>query len=276
MIPLVHRYLRLDDRFPHILCPGCGIGIVLGALIRAVARLGIDPDRLCVVSGIGCSSRIPGYVDCETFHTLHGRAIPSATGVKLARPELTVVVITGDGDALAIGGNHFIHAARRNLDMTVVIINNFNYGMTGGQVSPTTPLGKLATTAPYGSVERGFDTCELARASGAAFVARATVYHAAQLERYIREGLEHPGFSVIEALSHCHTLYGRLNRMGSAVAMLEWLRTQTISAAEAKRRSPEELAGKIVTGVLWKAELPDYSRIYSEVVERAKEAGDEG
>jgi 2-oxoglutarate ferredoxin oxidoreductase subunit beta len=273
--PLVHQYLRLDERFPHILCPGCGIGIVIGALIRAVAKLGIEPDRLCVVSGIGCSSRTPGYLDCETFHTLHGRAIPSATGVKLARPELTVVVIAGDGDALAIGGNHFIHAARRNLDLTLIIVNNFNYGMTGGQYSPTTPLGKFATTAPYGCVERDFDICELARASGAVFVARSTVYHAAQLEHYIREGIKHPGFSVVEVISNCHTLFGRFNRMGNAVEMLEWMRNNTISSAAARGRKREELKGKIVTGVLWEAKAPDYAQVYSEVVRRAKEVGGE-
>jgi 2-oxoglutarate ferredoxin oxidoreductase subunit beta len=262
------NYLRLDDRFPHILCPGCGIGSVMNAMVRAIAESGFDKDQVCVVSGIGCSSRVPGYIDCDTYHTLHGRAIPSASGVKLARPEMEMVVIAGDGDLLAIGGNHFIHGACRNLDMTVIVINNFNYGMTGGQFSPTTPLGKRATTAPYGNVERGFNVCEMAKAAGAVFVARSTTYHTPHLKGLIKQAMKKTGFAVVEVISQCPTLYGRLNRLGDAVKMLESYRDNSITISSIK--DPKDAEGKIVIGVLHDTEAPEYSQIYKQVIALAK------
>lgn len=273
MIPKIFNYLRMDDRFPHILCPGCGIGTVMGTMVRAFEKLGLDKNKLCIVSGIGCSSRIPGYIDADTFHTLHGRALPSATGVKLARPEMTVVVLGGDGDILAIGGNHFIHAARRNLDLTVIILNNLNYGMTGGQYSPTTPLDARATTAPYGNLERDFDACDLARASGAVFAARSTVYHVTQLERFIRLAIQKKGLSVVEVISNCHTLYGRLNKMADAVKLIEWIRDSSIPVEQALKKPPAELKGKFITGVLWDTEAPEYFELYQKLVERVSEKG---
>jgi 2-oxoglutarate ferredoxin oxidoreductase, beta subunit (EC 1.2.7.3) len=171
------RYLRHTKKFPNVWCAGCGIGIVLGAIIRAVDSLGLDKNDIAMVSGIGCTGRMPVYVDFNTLHTTHGRALAFATGLKLVRPEMRVIVVMGDGDALAIGGNHFIHAARRNIGLTAIVVNNATYGMTGGQYSPTTPLGALSTTAPYGHIEPPFQIAELAQCAGAAFVARSTVYH---------------------------------------------------------------------------------------------------
>src|SRR5512145_2931249 len=172
-----YSYLRHTKRFPNVWCSGCGIGIVMGALIRAVDRLGLSKDEVALVSGIGCTGRMPVYLDFNTMHTTHGRALAFATGLKLAQPRLKVIVLMGDGDALAIGGNHFIHAARRNMDLTAIVVNNNIYGLTGGQVSPTTPLDTFATTATYGQIEPAFDVAEISRAAGASFVARGTVYH---------------------------------------------------------------------------------------------------
>ncbi|MBW1945599.1 MAG: 2-oxoacid:ferredoxin oxidoreductase subunit beta, partial [Deltaproteobacteria bacterium] len=184
---LIHKYLRHDKKFPHVWCPGCGNGIILGALIRAIDRLGLEKDNIVMASGIGCSGRMPVYVDFNTLHTTHGRALAFTTGIKLANPELTVITIMGDGDATAIGGNHFIHAARRNLNLAAIIINNQIYGMTGGQSSPTTPYGSFATTATYGHIEHAFSIAELAVNAGAAFVARRTVDHARLLEDVIEK-----------------------------------------------------------------------------------------
>ncbi|MEO0084090.1 MAG: 2-oxoacid:ferredoxin oxidoreductase subunit beta [candidate division WOR-3 bacterium] len=263
------NYLRLDDRFPHILCPGCGIGSAMNTMVRAISELALDKNKLCIVSGIGCSSRVPGYIDCDTFHTLHGRAIPSATGVKLARPEMKVIIIAGDGDLLAIGGNHFIHAARRNLDLTVILINNFNYGMTGGQFSPTTPQGKRGTTAPYGCVERDFNVCEMAKAAGAVFVARSTTYHTPHLKGLIKQAIKKKGFSLVEVVSQCPTLYGRLNRMGDAVKMLEYYRDNSITISSIK--NPQDAEGKIVIGVLHDSEAPEYFETYKKIINIAQQ-----
>ncbi len=260
-------YLR-EQKFPHIWCPGCGHGIVMKAILRAVDKMGWQKDDVVLVSGIGCSSRMPGYVDFNTLHTTHGRALAFATGVKMANPRLHVVVVSGDGDATAIGGNHFIHAARRNIDMTLVVMNNYIYGMTGGQVSPTTPLGKKASTAPYGNLERPFDIAGLAAAAGATFVARGTAYNAIQLGRFVERALAKKGFAVVEAMSPCPTVYGRRNRYRrGAVELLEELRDQAVSQQEAAKLSPEERAGKIVTGVLVDEERPEYLETYQQMVE---------
>jgi 2-oxoglutarate/2-oxoacid ferredoxin oxidoreductase subunit beta len=249
----------LRTRFmPHIWCPGCGHGIVLGALLRAVERMGLDRNNMVMVSGIGCSSRIEGYVDFHTLHTLHGRALAFATGVKLARPELTILVPMGDGDALAIGGNHFIHAARRNIDLTAIIMNNLTYGMTGGQSSPLSGCGEYATTAPFGNLDRPFDAVELATAAGATFVARSTTYHVQELSRILELAIKHKGFSVVEVLSQCPTYYGRKNDRGDAVEMLKWYRDNAISVSAAG-----DAGGKIKVGVFLDIQKPEFAASYS-------------
>jgi 2-oxoglutarate ferredoxin oxidoreductase subunit beta len=267
---LIHKYLRHDKKFPHVWCPGCGIGIMLGALIRAIDRIGFEKDEIVLVSGIGCSGRLPVYVDFNTLHTTHGRALTFATGVKLAKPSLKVIVIMGDGDAVAIGGNHFIHAARRNIDVTSIILNNSIYGMTGGQSSPTTPYGMRSSTTTYSSIEQAFKISELAVTAGAVFVGRGTVYHAKLLDSLIEKAVLKPGFSVVEVIAHCHTQYGRQNRLGTAVEMMEWQRDHAVEAKKAAAMKSEELKDKIVIGVLVDKDLPVYQDEYETIRERAK------
>jgi 2-oxoglutarate ferredoxin oxidoreductase subunit beta len=264
---ITHQYLRVRKRFPNVWCAGCGIGIVMGSIIRAVDKLGYKQDEVVLVSGIGCSSRLPVYCDFNTLHTTHGRAIAFATGVKVAKPSLKVMVVTGDGDALAIGGNHFIHACRRNIDITTVLINNRIYGMTGGQFSPTTPYKAFAATAPYGNHEKGFDPTSLAKAAGASYVARGTVYHVQQLDKLIIGGLEKRGFGLIEVISNCHTYYGRLNKEGDAVAMMEWMKTHALPARAAEALPPEKLKDKFLTGVLWDVDMPEYCDEYQKLID---------
>ena len=267
---LIHKYLRHDKKFPHVWCPGCGIGIMLGALIRAIDRIGYEKDEVVLVSGIGCSGRLPVYVDFNTLHTTHGRALTFATGVKLAKPGLKVIAIMGDGDAVAIGGNHFIHAARRNIDVTAIILNNSIYGMTGGQSSPTTPYGMRSSTTIYSSIEQAFKISELAVTAGAVFVGRGTVYHAKLLDSLIEKAVLKPGFSMVEVIAHCHTQYGRQNRLGTAVEMMEWQRDHAVEAKKAATMKSEELKDKIVIGVLVDKELPVYQDEYEKIRERAK------
>jgi 2-oxoglutarate ferredoxin oxidoreductase subunit beta len=220
--------LLRQDRLPHIWCSGCGLGTVLTCFVSALAKSELDHDKVTVVSGIGCTGRSAGYLNLDGFHTTHGRAIPFATGLKLANPELKVVVISGDGDLMAIGGNHFIHAARRNIDMTVICVNNFNYGMTSGQVAPTTPTDARTSTSPYGSVEHAFNIPHLAAACGATYVARWTSLHVRRLERSMSEALAWKGFSVIEIVSPCPTYYGRWNKMGSALDQLRYYHDSSV------------------------------------------------
>jgi 2-oxoglutarate ferredoxin oxidoreductase subunit beta len=267
---LIHKYLRHDKKFPHVWCPGCGIGIMLGALIRAIDRVGFEKDEVVLVSGIGCSGRLPVYVDFNTLHTTHGRALTFATGVKLANPNLKVIVIMGDGDAVAIGGNHFIHAARRNIDVTSIILNNSIYGMTGGQYSPTTPYGMKSSTTLYSNIEQAFKISELAVTSGAVFVGRGTVYHAKLLDNLIERAILKPGFSVVEVIAHCHTQYGKQNRLGTAVEMMEWQRDHAVTVEKSATMRPEELQDKILIGVLVDKELPVYQDEYEKIRERAK------
>lgn len=267
---LIYKYLRHDKKFPHVWCPGCGIGILLGALIRAIDRVGFEKDEVVLISGIGCSSRLPVYVDFNTLHTTHGRALTFATGIKLANPDLKVVLVMGDGDAVAIGGNHFIHAARRNIDLTAIIINNAVYGMTGGQTSPTTPYGMKTTTAVYKNVEHAFRIAELAVTAGAVFVGRGTVYHARLLDQLIEKALVKQGFGVVEVISHCHIQYGKLNRLGSAVDMMRSQKENAVSVEKARKMPPETLEGKIITGVLVDKELHLYWEQYEKVRARAK------
>jgi len=228
-----------DDRLPHIFCAGCGNGTVLNCTLNAVDQMGWKREETVFVSGIGCSSRAPGYILADSLHTTHGRALAFATGIKMANPNLHVVVLTGDGDLAAIGGNHFIHACRRNIDITVVCINNMIYGMTGGQGSPTTPKMALSTTTPYGSVEPAFDLCELAAAAGANYVSRWTSYHVKELTRAILAGLRNPGLSFIEAISQCPTNFGRRNKFRQSIDQIEYFKTHGILIEKVQRLREE-------------------------------------
>jgi len=267
---LIHKYLRHDKKFPHVWCPGCGIGVILGALIRSIDSLGLEKDEIVLASGIGCSGRMPVYVDFNTLHTTHGRALTFATGIKLAKPSLTVITVMGDGDATAIGGNHFIHAARRNLNLTSIIINNQIYGMTGGQFSPTTPYGSNASTAPYGHIEHSFSIAELAVTAGAAFVGRGTVYHVQLLDKLIEDAILKRGFSVVEVISNCHIQFGRRNNMGNPVTMLEWMRDHAVTVEKAGKMPAESLEDKFTIGILTNVEKPIYTEEYNKIRERAK------
>jgi 2-oxoglutarate/2-oxoacid ferredoxin oxidoreductase subunit beta len=267
---IAEKYLRLD-RLPTIWCAGCGNGQVLSALLGAIDRLGLDPDSVVLVSGIGCSSRAPGYTVFDSLHTTHGRALGFATGIKMAKPDLHVIVITGDGDGAAIGGNHLIHAARRNIDLTCILFNNQTYGMTGGQNSPTAPEGSMASTAPYGTQEPAFDLCRLVTAAGATYVARGATARLPELSRLIEHGLAHKGFSFVEAISQCPVYYGRANHQRGATEMLAWQRENTIGTREAERE-PESAVGKIVLGELYRVERPEFAATYRRMV-AARQAG---
>ena len=239
------------------------------AVVRAIDKLELDKNKVCIVSGIGCSSRAAGYLDFNTIHTTHGRALAFATGIKLAKPELEVVVIAGDGDIAAIGGNHLIHAARRNVGMTVVVINNNIYGMTGGQYSPATPAGEFGTTAPYGNIDRPFDIAALAAGAGASFTARGTVYNPAQITSCIQKGILHKGFSLIECISVCPVYYGRKIK-GSVIDMINGSAT-THTCWKSGKLPPAELKRKIVTGVLSQATYPEYTEEYAKIIEKVSE-----
>jgi len=270
MTELRHKYLRHHKKFPHVWCPGCGNGTVLGALIRAVERLGLDKDDIVLASGIGCSGRMPTYVDFNTLHTTHGRALTFATGIKLAKPDLNVIAVMGDGDATAIGGNHFIHAARRNINLTAIIINNQIYGMTGGQASPTTPYGAQSTTSSFSNIEHAFSIAELAVAAGASFVARGTVYHAVQLDKLIEKGIRKNGFSVVEVMSNCHVQFGRRNNMGDPVTMLNWFKEHAVPKADGPSMPPDSLDDKFAIGILADVDKPDYIEEYNKIRLKAK------
>jgi len=268
--------LRKHKKFPTIWCSGCGIGIVMGALIRAIDHIGLDSNNVALVSGIGCTARMPVYMDFNTLHTTHGRALAFATGLKLARPDMHVIAIMGDGDATAIGGNHFIHAARRNIGITTIIVNNNIYGMTGGQASPTTPHDARATTAPYGNMEYPMPISELAITAGATYVARSTVYHAMELDKYIRDAILKDGFSLVEAISYCHTTFGRLNKMGSAAEMLGLIKENSIALTSFEKLTPEEKAAntKYVRGVLHNIDSRiEYTSSYQSLIENLKNGG---
>jgi 2-oxoglutarate ferredoxin oxidoreductase subunit beta len=260
------KYLR-ETMWPSIFCTGCGIGNILNYTLRAVDTIGLDIDRVAFCSGIGCSSRLPGYIEADGLHTMHGRAIASATGIKLGAPELTVIVFTGDGDMAGIGGNHFIHAARRNLDMTVICVNNYTYGMTGGQVSPTTPTAGVTTTTPYGNLEEPFDLCRLAIGAGAPFVARWTVGYPYETIASIEAAIRKPGFAFVELLVPCPTGYGKSNALRDTKLMWNWYREHTITRTELGRLDPSERAAsrKIVIGTLWESDRPEFMTRWREV-----------
>jgi 2-oxoglutarate ferredoxin oxidoreductase subunit beta len=264
----IKDYIR-ERFFPHIWCAGCGHGTVLNGLLHAVEKLGLSRNEIVMVSGIGCSSRISGYLDFHTLHTIHGRALAFATGVKLSKPELNVIVPMGDGDALSIGGNHFIHAARRNIDITAIIMNNRIYGMTGGQYSPLSGAGFLATTAPYTNIDQNFDVVDLATSAGATFVARTTTYHVQQMSDIIRQAVLHEGFSVVEVMSQCPTYFGRKNRLGSAVDMMKRYKEITVPMGSKKKKENPDL---IERGIFVQKELPEYCDEYDKIIERATKA----
>ena len=266
---LLYKYLRTDKKFPHLWCPGCGNGILMGAMIRAIDRLGLEKDNVVVVSGIGCSGRLPVYVDFNTLHTTHGRALAFATGIKLANPELELFVVMGDGDATAIGGNHFIHMARRNIDTTAIVINNNIYGMTGGQYSPTTPQSALSSTSSHGNLERPFDICDLAIGAGAAWVARGTVYHVRQLQNLIVQAVEKKGFSVLEVVAYCHTNFGRRNKLGKPPEYMRHLKEISVTRDKAEKMKAEELEGRLITGVLSDRDYPEYCEMYEDIRKKA-------
>jgi len=233
------------DRLPHIYCAGCGNGTIINCTLAAIDQMDWKKEETVFVSGIGCSSRAPGYIMTDSLHTTHGRALAFATGVKMANKKLNVVVFTGDGDLAAIGGNHFIHSCRRNIDITVVCMNNQIYGMTGGQGSPTTPIGCFSTTTPYGSSEPAFDLCELAIAAGANYVARWTSYHVKELERAVLAGLQTPGFSFVEAMTQCPTNFGRRNKFKQVADQVEFLKSHALLKVKSDRLV---LEGKQIPG----------------------------
>ncbi|MDY6029227.1 MAG: 2-oxoacid:ferredoxin oxidoreductase subunit beta [Acidaminococcaceae bacterium] len=270
MEALIDNYFR-PGRLPHIWCPGCGNGTVTGAIVKAVDKLGLDKNNVAVISGIGCSSRASGYLDFNTVHSAHGRALPVATGVKLANPSLDVIVVTGDGDATAIGGNHLIHAARRNINMTVILFNNSIYGMTGGQYSPMTPMGSKATTAPYATIEQDFDIVELVKAAGATFVARATSFHVPVLTDLITKGIQHKGFSLIEAVCGCPTSFGRQNKIPSPAAMMQWQKDHAVMITAWDKMDASQREGKFPIGLLYQdTSRKEYTEAYEELIARAQ------
>ncbi len=261
----IKDYLR-ERFFPHLWCPGCGHGTVLNGLLNAIEKLGLSKNEIVMVSGIGCSSRITGYVDFHTLHTIHGRALAFATGVKMARPELNLIVPMGDGDALAIGGNHFIHAARRNIDITAIVMNNRIYGMTGGQFSPLSGEDVSATTAPYLTIDPSFDVVELSKAAGTTFVARTTSYHIQQMTDVIQQAILHEGFAVVEILSQCPTYFGRKNKAGDAVDMISYFKKNTTPIdSKAKKENPD----LIERGIFIQKEMPEYCSAYEKMVQKA-------
>ena len=262
---LVNEYFRVES-LPHIWCSGCGNGIVTRAIVKAIDNLKLNKDDVCIVSGIGCSSRAPGYLDFNTLHTTHGRALAFATGVKLANPKLQVIVITGDGDASAIGGNHLIHACRRNIDITTVVYNNNIYGMTGGQYSPTTPIGDKGSTAPYGNIDSNFDLCELTKAAGATYVARGTIYSVNMLQKQIENGIKNKGFSFIEAITTCPTYFGRKNKKGDAVKMMTYLKDNAVNISAYERLSDEQREGKFVVGEFNNSTRPEFTQRYDDLI----------
>ena len=262
------EYLR-TDKMPTLWCWGCGDGVILKSVIRAIEKLGWNMDDVCVVSGIGCSGRFSSYINCNTIHTTHGRTLAYATGVKLANPDKKVIVVGGDGDGLAIGGNHTIHAARRNIDLTYILINNFIYGLTNSQTSPTTPKGMWTATMERGNIDPTFDSCKLVEAAGASFVARETMIDPKKLERTLVKALEHKGFSYLEVFSNCHVNLGRKNKMASATSNLEWIDSISLAKTKFDMLEESEKIGKYPTGVL---KQDENALEYCEAYEKVKEA----
>jgi 2-oxoglutarate ferredoxin oxidoreductase subunit beta len=259
------QYLR-TEKMPTLWCWGCGDGVILKAFVRAIEKVGWKQDDVCVVSGIGCSGRFSSYIDFNTVHTTHGRTIAYATGIKLANPDKHVVCVAGDGDALAIGGNHTIHGCRRNIDLTLILINNFIYGLTNSQTSPTTPQGMWTVTQKAGNIDPTFNASNLAIAAGASFVAREKITDPKKLEKIMVKAFEHKGFSFVEALSNCHINLGRKNKMVSAMDNLSWIDSITVSKAKYDKMSEEERLNLLPTGILHQNEKADeYCDMYAEI-----------
>lgn len=264
------NYLR-TSKMPTLWCWGCGDGVILKSVIRAIDAMGWNMDDVCVVSGIGCSGRFSSYVNCNTVHTTHGRTIAYATGIKLANPDKHVIVVTGDGDGLAIGGNHTIHGCRRNIDINHILINNFIYGLTNSQTSPTTPQGFWTVTAQWGNIDPNFDAAKLATAAGATFVGRETVINPTRIEKMLIEGFKHEGYSFFDIFSNCHINLGRKNKMGEATQMVKWIDERTLPKAKFETLSDEEKKDKFPTGVLFKDENRiEYCKAYAKVKEAAQ------
>ena len=258
------EYLRVE-KMPTLWCWGCGDGVILKSIIRAIDAVGWNMDDVCLVSGIGCSGRMSSYVNCNTVHTTHGRTLAYATGIKLTHPDKHVIVVSGDGDSMAIGGNHTIHACRRNIDINHIIVNNFIYGLTNSQTSPTTPKGFWTVTAPGGNYDNQFDVCELAMAAGASFVARESVLEPKKIEKVLVEGFKHKGFSLFDIHSNCHVNLGRKNKMIEATDMLKWLDSRTMPKSKYDALSAEEKKGKFPTGVLkHDTEAKEFCEAYAE------------
>ena len=262
------EYLR-TDKMPTLWCWGCGDGVILKSVIRAIEKIGWNMNDVCVVSGIGCSGRFSSYINCNTVHTTHGRTLAYATGIKLANPTKKVIVVGGDGDGLAIGGNHTIHASRRNIDLNYIIINNFIYGLTNSQTSPTTPQGMWTVTMSRGNIDPTFDACKLVEAAGASFVARETMLDPKKLERTLVKAFEHKGFSFVEVFSNCHVNLGRKNKMATAMANLEWIDSISMAKAKFDMLDESEKIGKFPTGVL---KHDENALEYCEAYEKVKEA----
>ena len=262
------EYLRIN-KMPTLWCWGCGDGVILKALIRAIDSLGWNMDDVCVVSGIGCSGRFSSYINCNTVHTTHGRTIAYATGIKLANPDKHVICVTGDGDGLAIGGNHTIHGCRRNIDINHIVINNFIYGLTNSQTSPTTPQGMWTVTMKRGNIDPTFDACNLAMGAGASFVARETMLDPKKLEKVFVKGLEHKGYSFFDVFSNCHVNLGRKNKMNSAMANLEWIKSITMAKTKFDKLEDHEKKGLFPTGVL---KQDDEAKEYTAMYQKVKEA----
>jgi 2-oxoglutarate ferredoxin oxidoreductase subunit beta len=264
------KYL-MKERLPHQWCPGCGDGIVLSAMLRAFEELEYEKTDTVVVTGIGCWGKADNYLLTNAVHTTHGRALPVATGIKAVKPKLHVVVLMGDGDGVTIGGNHFIHAARRNIDLTAIILNNSNYGMTGGQFSATTPHDSFTSTSIYGNPERSFDICSLANAAGANFVARETVVNGRAMQNIIKQALQKKGFSVVEAVSVCTTLFGPRNNMKKPADMMNWLKEKGIPKARFEKLDVSERQKEMfVTGILTDRDDPDFNTSYDVVRSKAQ------
>ena len=260
------KYLRLE-KMPTLWCWGCGDGVILKAFIRAVDKLGIDQNDICVVSGIGCSGRFSSYVDFNTVHTTHGRTVAFATGIKLVHPDKYVVCVAGDGDALAIGGNHTIHGARRNIDITLIIINNFIYGLTNSQTSPTTPQGMWTVSQKAGNIDPTFDAAALGIAAGASFVARETMLDPKKLEKVFVKAIKHRGFSFLDIMSNCHINLGRKNKMASAMENLEWIDSITLPKKKYDALPEEEKLNYFPTGVLKEdTEVREYCDMYADII----------
>lgn len=269
----IERFLRLD-RMPHIFCSGCGIGVTISTFIRGFLRAGINPDTIAFVSGIGCTGRAAGYVKLDSFHTTHGRAIPFATGLKLANKKLNVVVFSGDGDLATIGGNHLIHAARRNIEMVCIFINNFNYGMTGGQMGCTTPWSAVSTTSPYGNFETPTNIPYLMAASGATYIARWTTLHLRELERSVAEAITRKGFSLIEVLAPCPTVYGRMNKRPRGLdEMLIYQQRSVVRNGADPKELGISLDGPIIVGKFLDIKCPSYQESQQQLLDQAREKG---